>query len=366
MYIRNESSDEPIMLLNKHIGNDPEDGPGIDGALFADELLYLDSLGKKRIQIWINSPGGSVVEGFNIYSAILKTKTKVDTYDTGIAASIAAVIFQAGRKRIMADYGILMYHNAFGGEDKTIEAMNDSIKQMIGRSGMNAKAIEAMMNNETFLDAQEALKLGLCDEIESSIDFNRKRIPASVGDAKAYWNDANKILNKIFNNSQMTKVTNKLNLQDSASEDAIVASISDLQNKLSTSEAQNKKSAEDMAKMKNDLDEAMDKYNKLKGEYENATKELNETKDAAMTEKCKNMIAGFAKVGKIKNEAAIIEKWVEKAKADFDGTKNLLDELPVNKDAVKIAEENKEGQAKVAGYNMALKMAEISNKANTK
>ena len=87
-------SDEPIMLINKHIGFDLDEGQGIDGSLFQEELLKLDSLGKKRIQVWINSPGGVVMDGYNIFNAILKSKTKVDTYNVGIAASIVTHSFR--------------------------------------------------------------------------------------------------------------------------------------------------------------------------------------------------------------------------------------------------------------------------------
>jgi ATP-dependent protease ClpP protease subunit len=55
------------------------------GDLFQAELLALDQMEKKRIQVWINSPGGSVMDGYNMYNAMLKTKTKVDTYCVGIA-----------------------------------------------------------------------------------------------------------------------------------------------------------------------------------------------------------------------------------------------------------------------------------------
>ena len=49
------AAEEPIMMLDKHIGYDSDKGEGIDGAEFAKELLYLDSLQKKRIQVRINT-----------------------------------------------------------------------------------------------------------------------------------------------------------------------------------------------------------------------------------------------------------------------------------------------------------------------
>jgi len=106
IYCIDQNSDEPIMLINTHIGFDEADGMGIDGALFQKELLFLDTLGKKRIQVWINCVGGIVMDGYNIGSAILKTKTPVDTYNVGIAASIAGVLFMCGRNRVMMDYAL--------------------------------------------------------------------------------------------------------------------------------------------------------------------------------------------------------------------------------------------------------------------
>lgn len=184
-YVVDPLADEPIMLLNKHIGYNSEDGQGIDGAEFQSELLRLDSMGKKRIQVWINSAGGLVVDGFAIYHAILKSKTKVDTYNTGLAASIAAVIFQGGHRRIMADYSILMYHNPYIPGDKDhksnmLDKMTEAVNIMTARSGMSKSAVEAMMKKETFLTAADSLANGLCDEVEASSDFNSKWVQSFV------------------------------------------------------------------------------------------------------------------------------------------------------------------------------------------
>ena len=50
IYCIDPTADEPIFLINKHIGYDKDDGMGIDGSIFQQELLQMDSLGKKRIQ----------------------------------------------------------------------------------------------------------------------------------------------------------------------------------------------------------------------------------------------------------------------------------------------------------------------------
>lgn len=344
------------MLINKHIGVDDVDGIGVIGDLFQQELLTLDTMGKSRIQVWINSPGGSVVDGYAIYNAILKSKTKVDTYNAGIAASISAVIFQAGRKRIMADYSILMYHNPFGSDNtEMLIKMKESIVTMIcSRSGMSELQCDQMMNRTTFMGADEARKLGLCDEIEVSRDFNRKRMVPAMNDSRSYWKEANKILNKLFTkDTRMIKVTNKLTLNPDASEDSIAMAVDAVLNRATKAEADlsalNKKSKEELDKMAKDLKEMEDKYNAMKKEYDTckneldtAKKEKDDAEAAAKKEKVKNMIAGFVKIGKIKNEAAIITKWEEKGEADFDGTKELLEGLPLNKQATIITVDTQE------------------------
>ena len=75
-YCVNPNDEEPIMLINKHIGFDEAKGQGIIGSEFQKELLFLDSLGKKRIKIYMSTLGGSVLEGQLIYNSILKSVTK--------------------------------------------------------------------------------------------------------------------------------------------------------------------------------------------------------------------------------------------------------------------------------------------------
>lgn len=174
LYTVDPSAPEPIMLISGDIGEG-----GIEGAQFQAELLTLDNMGKDRIQVYIHSPGGEVAAGMIIYNAILKSRTKVDTYNTGIAASIAAVIFQAGRYRYMADYSILMFHAAYyPGSSKTdpyLDAMKNAIEVMVKRAGLSTQAVYKLLNNgDTFLTAVEAKEARLCDYIELSADQNAK------------------------------------------------------------------------------------------------------------------------------------------------------------------------------------------------
>lgn len=357
MYCIDPSVDEPIMLINKHIGFDEQDGMGIDGSLFQTELLQLDSLGKKCIQVWINSPGGVVTDGYSIYSAILKSSTPVDTYAIGAAASIAGVIFQAGRKRIMADYAWLMYHNPFGGDDAMLKTMKDSIITMIEkRSGMDDNAVARMMARTTFISADEALQMKLCDSIDSSVEMNTKYL-RKITDSLQFHRECNKVLNSILNNSQnnntmFPKVTMRLKLNDAAREDDIINAIDAIENRAKKAESdleeeenrakdKAKSDSEEMDKLKATLQKAKSDFEQAKKDYSDAkekldamTKDKKAAEDKAEEEKAKNMVEGFAKAGRIKNEETIKLKWVNTAKTlGFDEVKAMIENLPLNKEA---------------------------------
>jgi len=335
-YCVDPSVDEPIMLINKHIGFDEKEGQGIDGSLFQQELLALDSMGKKRIQVWINSPGGIVMDGYNIYNAILKSKTKVDTYNVGIAASIAAVIFQAGRNRIMADYSLLMYHNPYGGEGgEELEKMKKSLATMIAqRTGKTEAEVLVIMAKTTWITAGEAFNSGFCDTIETSSEHNKRRV---TNDAKAMWTESNKVLNSLFtkNKIKMTKVTNKLGLLDEANEDAIIASIVSIENKKAEAEDKLSKMEDKMKKMEAEMDEYKAKYAEAKKKAEDADEAKNKAEMEAEDTKAKNMIEGFVAQGRIKAEA--VNQWVATSKAiGFDEAKNMIEGLPMHKKAASI------------------------------
>lgn len=359
IYCIDPTAEEPIFLINKHIGFDNDEGMGIDGALFQTELLQVDMLGKKRIQVWINSPGGVVEDGYNIYSSILKSTTPVDTYCIGQAASIAGVIFQSGRKRIMSDFAWLMYHNPFGGENKTLlKTYTDSIITMIAqRCGMTIEQVAEMMNRTTFILADEAKKMNLCDSIDQSNNANTKYL-RGIKDSLSFHKECNKVLNSIITKpikpNQMIKVCMKLGLNDAAPEESIVKAIEAIEakydaaqkviNKLNAdAEDKAKNEAEEMDKLKAKLKAKEEAADKAKNELDACTNELNAFKkdkekaeDDAKFEKAKNMVESFAVAGRLKNEEVVKNKWIALAKSDFDGTKEMIEAIPLNKPAVSL------------------------------
>lgn len=356
-------TDEPIMLINRHIGFDSEDGMGIDGSLFQRELLELDSMGKRRIQVWINSPGGLVMDGYNIYNAILKSNTPVDTYNVGICASIAGVIFMAGRKRFMCDYAKFMMHNPFGSTDKKqLEEMKNSLVTMLAsKSKITESEVDMLMSRTTWMNAAECFASGFCTDIEVTSEQNKKRMPTN--DAKAMWKEGNLIINNVFKKeNKMTKVTNKLKLNESASEEAIVEAIQALENKIKNSEDALAEAKDDLDAANTKAEQAEKKYNDLKKISDAADAKAKEAEEKLAETNIKNMVSDFAKIGKIKNDEATITKWVETAKkVGLEETKTMLEDLPINKTANKLGIVGDLKESSLIGV-VAKKMAELRNK----
>lgn len=355
------------MMLDRRIGGtwQKDDGYGIDGTQWAAELMQLDTMGKKRIQVWINSVGGSVIDGYNICNAILKTKTKVDTYCMGIAASMAGVIFQCGRKRIMADYAILMYHNPYnmdGGTDKKVtDAMKESLNKLIcERSGMDQQQMSVMMDRTTFINAVEASEMKLCDEVEQTAGLNAPRMKTdSVANS---WKSAAKVLNQYFENKNprtMKLVMNTLGLNEDAAENsavqaiqAIKAQLGEKDSRIAELEAQIAEKETAVTGVQSELQAAKDELTTLKAE--------KETAEAAKLEaEATTMVNKFAAQGRIKNDDVTLKSWVNAAVKDMTGTQAMLESLPLNKAAVTVAVEQKPGEIGTSAVGL---MAKVMNK----
>ena len=358
IYCIDENIDEPIMLINTHVGFDEDEGMGIDGALFQKELLYLDTLGKKRIQIWINSIGGVVMDGYSIASAILKTKTPVDTFNVGICASIAGVIFMCGRKRVAMDYSLLMIHKPSGGNDeKVLELMQESLITMLtAKSGLTTEQVSVLMDATSWINATESLEMGFATEIEKTA----KAETITATNYADIFTQANKITNKILKpiiNTKkiMLKVTNKLGLNAEANEDSIVDAIDQMKNA----------SAEELQALMLEMEQMKTAMEALKEKYETLMEQMEIDKEATEMEDAMEMISNFAKLGRIKNDDENVKMWVNLAKADLAGTKAIIENLPLNVVANKI--ENKIIDANAPTFVngedfMSFELKQINNK----
>jgi ATP-dependent Clp protease protease subunit len=339
-YTVDPNAEEPIMLINKHIGFDAEDGQGINGAQFQAELLALDAMGKSRIKVYINSVGGSVMDGYSIYSAILESKSKVDTYCMGIAASISAVIFQAGRKRYMADYGALMIHLPFipnekrSKRDEVLDIMSSGITTMISsRCGMSEDDVMDAMSKTTWYDPKNTPDCGMWDEVVAS-DAKNKPPRINKNDVQASYKSFAKIVNSLTNKpiikmSKLTAVCNILGLQDEASEDAIAKAITNALNKkdseLSDLTRAHNSLIVEHNKTKETLSESIKAGESLIADLEGAQNIIKETK-------INTMLDGFKNVVNAENR----EFWAKNALADFEGTEKTLKSFGLAKNGITI------------------------------
>ncbi|QIB68609.1 Clp protease ClpP [Aminipila butyrica] len=160
----------------------------------------LDALGEiKTLNVYINSPGGDVFEGNAIYN-ILSRKAKkcaVNVYVDGLAASIASVIAMAGTKIIMPNNAMMMIHNAWcvtwgnSGELREAAEMLDKVNLTIRQAYLNKAgdvleqdALITLMDEESWLTAQECLDYGLCDEVIGEKQVAAKFDPALLKNFK--------------------------------------------------------------------------------------------------------------------------------------------------------------------------------------
>lgn len=336
------------MLLNREIG---QDYGMIEAALFQEELMELDNMGKKRIQVWINSPGGLVLDSYNIYNAILKSKTPVDTYNVGIAASMAGAIFMAGRKRYMADYARLMMHPVANSNDsKTYATLMDSISTMLcSKSKCSEEDVRYMMSNTTWLTASEAFEKGFCTDIENTSTSNSKY---AKHDASALWEVANSLIITNTKTFQMKKVANLLNLNEDANE----ASIESAVNKLI--EANNKVVSEKQA-LEASLLEAQNNVAAIQAQLDQANATANEAVQMVAENNATALVESFK--SRIGEKPEVIAMWTNLAKNDMDGTKAMLEALPVNVQAPKM----ETSSPKASGSAQAV-MIEIQNRLKNK
>lgn len=146
--------------------------------LVISELLYLDSLNSNDIDIYINSPGGSVTSGLAIIDTMNFIKSDVRTIVTGMAASMASLILASGAKgkRSSLKNSEVMIHQPLGttsGQATDIEIHAKRIinkKKMLNKmlsdlTGQTLKRIEKDTERDKYLSSEEALKYGLIDNI---------------------------------------------------------------------------------------------------------------------------------------------------------------------------------------------------------
>ena len=143
------------------------------------QMLFLDSTDNKRdVQMYVNSPGGSVTAGLGIYDTMQYIAPDIGTICTGIAASMGAVLLTAGTKgkRTCLQHSRVMIHQPLGGMQgqvtdmeisyNLIKAMQkDLYEVMAHHTGQKYETIEKDCDRDNWMTAQDAKKYGLIDEV---------------------------------------------------------------------------------------------------------------------------------------------------------------------------------------------------------
>ena len=142
------------------------------------QLLYLDSINHNEINIYINSPGGSITAGMAIYDTMNFIESDVSTTCIGIAASMAAFLLSSGKKgkRYILPNSEVMIHQPLGGAqgqateikiaaERIIKLKNKLNKILSENTNKDLCDIERDTERDYFMDSSEALEYGVVDKI---------------------------------------------------------------------------------------------------------------------------------------------------------------------------------------------------------
>lgn len=287
----------------------------------ADSILKdINDLGDiKQLNVYINSPGGSVFEGISIKNMLERQKLKgcfINVVIDGLAASIAGVIAMAGDKISMPENALMMVHRAscgcFGNADemrKQIEVLDKIdtvlINTYVNRSGglLSKEDVQAMFDSgDTWLTAEEAKNYGLCDEITESLkvaacakstDFENKIDLDKWSNKVNEWVDESNHDNSI--KEEQTSMENEINpVNITVNIDAkaildvlqpIVDKITNLEEKLSTIAAVNEEEGQPIK------DEVVDSNeNTVENSIEDEVKDNEEEIKDVVDEKIENKV----------------------------------------------------------------------------
>ncbi len=146
--------------------------------IIVSQLLYLDSINHNDISLYINSPGGSVTSGMAIYDTMNFVKSDVKTICIGMAASMAAVLLASGKKdkRYALPNSEIMIHQPLGGvqgqatdikiaAERIIKLKKKINKILAEKTGKSLKKIISDTERDNYMNALEAKKYGLIDEV---------------------------------------------------------------------------------------------------------------------------------------------------------------------------------------------------------
>ncbi len=146
--------------------------------IVVSELLYLDSINHNDINIYINSPGGSITSGMAIYDTMNYIKSDVSTICIGMAASMAAFLLSSGKKgkRFILPNSEVMIHQPLGGASGQATEIKIAAERILklkeklnvilsNNTGKDLDKVSNDTERDYFMDANEALEYGIVDKV---------------------------------------------------------------------------------------------------------------------------------------------------------------------------------------------------------
>lgn len=159
-----------IIMLDTDVNSD-------SASIITASLLFLQSEDKKApIHFYINSPGGSVIAGMQIYDTMKMISCPVHTYVLGQAASMGSFLASSGDKRYMSQYSRHMMHMVSSGNQGQILDMEVEMEEtrvlnemLMGiyseNTGQSAKKIKKDIQRNLYLSAEKSIAYGLADAV---------------------------------------------------------------------------------------------------------------------------------------------------------------------------------------------------------
>jgi len=291
---------------------------GISGSVFANEMAYLKTVCNK-INIRINSDGGSVLDGYAIFASIMNAGIETESFIDGVAASTAGWCALAANKCNIADYGSLMIHGATlieGDDNELVNLANGSISKMISnRTGMTEADVNNLMTKETWYKA--------FDKKDRDVLINKKFVDNIINTGKKVKVTLNQTagLAAVYNNlinPKMSNINKLLKLANNAEVEEQETAIAGLTKEIANKDAELEVVKAELKTLK---DAAIEAENKAKEALKNRATE---------------MVNKFEKEGKLsKDEVASTIENASKDEASFTFVSNLLSKVGNSKESKK-------------------------------
>jgi ATP-dependent Clp protease protease subunit len=293
----------------------------------SSDIMCSNYGGSEMLEVYINSPGGSVFSGSQILSLIGLTGMKTCCYIDGMCASMAADIAMTCDEVKMSKWGLLMFHDCWmTGDDMSesdamfIRKQSDLMREMVSQKrGISRQKFDEFCASEYWFSADEALSNNLIDEIYDNIVIKEEYKTEVMNQYEKVKNS--KIINQV---PEFYKIVNKYMETEIEKEIEVTAINSDYGTLINV---------ETPVKEVKEVDETESIIGLLRNkiiELEEKVEEYVKKETLANIEKfnieVESILTDAIKVGKIKSETK--PQWINLFKGAFTETKSIIETLP--------------------------------------